>query len=166
MKIRVILSLLLILSILLPGCKPEESIQTPVTFFYKNEDTFQGTQNSIILGETREAGDRKDDIAYLLGIYLQGPVSETLLQVFPQGVRLISYQKQNGIGQVTLSDEIAQLQGISLSIACGCLVKTIMSLDDVYGVRIYAETQTLNHNNYIYMDYETILLLDNIEAAQ
>ena len=79
---------------------------------------------------------------------------------------MISYQKQNGIAQIVLSDEIAQLEGITLSIACGCLAKTVMALDDVYGVRIYAETMTLEHRDYIYMDFETLLLLDNNEAAQ
>ncbi len=166
MKTRVILSLLLALCLFLPGCKTEESIQTPLTFYYRNADTFQAADSSIILGEIREAEDRKDDIHYLLNLYLQGPASEGLLPVFPEGVRLVSYQKQNGTAQVVLSDEIAQLEGISLSIACGCLAKTIMALDDVYGVRVFAETMTLDHRDYIYMDNETLLLLDGEQAAQ
>ena len=65
-----------------------------------------------------------------------------------------------------LSDEIAQLEGIALSLACGCLAKTVMALDDVYGVRIYAKTKPLDHRDYVYMDNETLLLLDETQEPQ
>ncbi len=167
MKTRLLLPLLLAaVSLLLCGCKTEQPLQSPVTFYYRNADSFQGMESSILAGETREAGDRKADLAYLLNLYLQGPESETLLQVFPQGIRFVSYETHSGIAHVVLSDELARLEGISLSIACGCLAKTVMGLDDVSGVRIYAESQPLDHRDYIYMDHETLLLLDSDQAEQ
>jgi hypothetical protein len=140
-----LLSLLLCFSLL--GCQNKEPapILEPVTFFYP-QNTYTYTNSESILGsETREAADHKEDLAYLLEQYFQGPQSQNLSQPFPSGCHLISSSvRNNNTITLVLSDAFATLTGMELTIACVCLAKTVTGVTGYPSVVIRAETQLLD----------------------
>ncbi|MBQ7330955.1 MAG: GerMN domain-containing protein [Oscillospiraceae bacterium] len=156
-----ILSLLLLLALLccLTACKQKETMEDPVTFYYQNKEFSHGSGNSVILGETRESAGSEDMIS-LLNLYLKGPVSENLLKTFPNGTKLLKFHIDGEIANVVLSDQITLADGIELTVACGCLAKTVMELTGVTGVNICAENLPLGNKQNIYMDLNSLLLLD------
>lgn len=165
MKIRMI-SLLLLIAICMTvtGCqKQAESIKTPVVFYYVRAEFDHGNDNSVICGETRESADFKGNLIELLNGYLQGPQSEDLLTPFPSGTSITNYVVDNTTAILTVTDHLTQISGMDLTVACACLSKTVIELTGIESVKIQAKTKELGSNEYIYMDMNTILLLDSTE---
>ena len=160
MKRYVSLILLFVLACSLTACKTEETIQKPVTFYYQNQEFSHGSRNSVILGEIRESAGIAEDISALLNVYLKGPVSNHLLRTFPNGTKLLKLQIDGDIAYVVLSDQITLAHGIELTVACGCLTKTVMELTGAKGVNISAQNLPLENSQSIYMDLNSLLLLD------
>lgn len=160
MKRFLSLFLLLALVCCLTACKQKETMEDPVTFYYQNKEFSHGSGSSVILGETRESAGISEDIISLLNLYLKGPVSENLLKTFPNGTKLLKFHIDGEIANVVLSDQITLADGIELTVACGCLAKTVMELTGVTGVNICAENLPLGNKQNIYMDLNSLLLLD------
>ena len=61
---------------------------------------------------------------------------------------------------LTLSRGFATYSGLELTIACACITKTAISLTGVDIVRIRADQTLLNGAEYIQMDANSVLLID------
>ena len=68
--------------------------------------------------------------------------------------------QENGTVYVTLSPEITLLTGVDLTMACGCLTLTILSLTEAQQVQIRSVSGLLDGQRSITMDKNTLLLLD------
>ena len=147
------------------GCaQPEDPIENPVFFYYRQKTLTYDNEDSVITKELRDAGDRKDDISYLLGQYLQGPESQTLMQTFPQGSR-VSFQVQENTVVIFVNHKFAALTGIDLTLACACLTLTLCELTGTEHALFQAQDILLDGNQNIYMSRSNILLLDSSNIA-
>lgn len=141
--------------------KPENS----VSVFFKREKTVYGTADGVI-GETYlETAGRKADYAYLLNVYLQMPPGEGFAATYPKGVTMINFKLQGLTAKVVLSDQIAELTGMELTIALICLTKTVMSVTGCQEVIISATTKQLDGQNFVTLNKDSYLLLDDSGTA-
>lgn len=164
MKRIVSFLLLICLCFMTCGCRQEtEPAKKPVTFYYCRTEFDHGSDDSVILGETRESAEFEGNLMGLLNLYLQGPLSENLRPTFPAGTKLKEYRVEGNTAVLTVTDQLSLAKGIDLTVACACLAKTVMSLTGLKDVQIQAQTVNLENNAYIFMDQNSILLLDGTE---
>ncbi len=160
---------LLLLSLLLTACASREpKHQEPVLFFYCRDEIAYGSSDSVICSEPREAVGHKDDTAYLLTQYLLGPTSPDLRSPLPAGTALISYRQESTQAILVLSDHIAALSGVELTVACACIAKTVLELSGAATVEIRANSMDIGESGVIIMSRDNLLILDDaaIEPAQ
>ena len=156
-----LLCILLALCLLpLFGCaQPEDPIENPVFFYYRQKTLTYDNENSVITKELRDAGRRADDISYLLEQYLRGPQS-----TFPRGSR-ITLQVQEDTAVIVVNSNFATLTGIDLTLACACLTLTVCELTGTEHALIQGQDMLLDGNQSIAMSRSSILLLDSSNIA-
>ena len=140
------LSILLIVLLCLSGCSiGHEQFKDPVTFYYlrdysdlDNRDAF--FSEGALGSELREASGHRNDLNYLVSIYLQGPLDGNLRSPFPVGCRPMDIRQDDGILYLVLSPAITGLGEMELTVACACLAKTCMELVTVDAVQIEGST--------------------------
>ena len=161
-----LLCILLVLCMLpLFGCaQPEDPIENPVFFYYRQKNLTYDNETSVIAKELRDAGARLDDFSYLLEQYLQGPESETLLRTFPRGSR-VSFRVQEDTAVIVVNRNFATLTGIDLTLACACLTLTVCELTGTEHALIQGQDMLLDGNQSISMSRSSILLLDSSNIA-
>lgn len=150
---------LCLLLLTLSGCADLSSAtKEPVTFYYIREHAL--TDMSPPIGtETREASGHREDLAYLLRLYLLGPTQEDLVTALPQGV-LIETVEQEGRGlRLTLSDADSLLTDSEFSLACACLSLTCLDLVPAERVTIRSGSRSVT------MSRENLALFDSGTAA-
>ena len=158
--ICLILTVLLLSS--LCGCHFGKSadLLEPVEFCYpRRSDAFIYSADDGVLGtEMREASGHKDDLNYLLSMYLRGPQDNNLRSPFPDGCKLEEVRHGGNTVCLVLSAEFAALENVELTLACASLTKTCLGLTDASRIRIDAvsETKTVS----ITMDAKSLLLAD------
>ena len=157
-----LICILLLGALLLPGCANQEpEFAVPVNFYYPKTTVTYFTDDGVISHEVREAQEYGQDYAQILTLYLQGPESDGLQQIFPQDAALIQLTLSDTGATVIMSDAMAQLAGIDLSIACACLTATVCDLTGVQAVTVQAVTQLLDGSKSITMTRDQVLLLDS-----
>jgi len=155
------LTLILLFSLLLTGCSVYgERLKEPVTFYYLRDQYQYFSQDGVISSEEREAAGHRDDLAYLLALYLIGPADESLVSPLPKGTRIYTTeQDENGI-TLKISNTTESMTDIEYSAACVCLALTCFDLTD-------AEQVTVNSGDRsIAISRDSILLYDNITAVE
>lgn len=165
MKRALSLTLVLIVILNLCGCFfSRNGIKEPVTFYYAraSSEFVYGAEDGVIASETREASGHKNDLRYLLRLYLQGPSDQNLQSPFPAGTGLLLAEAQDGTLTVTLSSAFTKLKDLDLSIACACLAQTCFGLTDTEEVVILAEAAEGSDTIHVTISKDSFLLEDNI----
>lgn len=118
--------IILCVCFLLTGCAggTNNGVAASELTFYYMVDWSEGT-----LGDSAVDSEQRTMEIYtlqqLVEAYLSGPISEHLTSPFPAGTRLISVDDgENGM-ELTMSGEFFTLQGVDLTIATCCLVRTV-----------------------------------------
>ena len=114
MKKRIALLLLaLLLAALLAGCsrQTQPSPVQPFDFYYRAQEPDYRSGYGVVGVETRDLGVSPLSDEELISLYLQGPVSESLVSPFPPGVQLLGVRMSATTLTVRLSSEYAALQG-------------------------------------------------------
>lgn len=159
--------LILSLALCLFACTEKEpELKAPVRFYYPRSQTVQGKDDGVISWELRESVGHETDYAYLLGLYLQGPDSDTLSHIFRGGITLENLTIGDTYAVVVLSDSFAQLSGLSLTLACACLTATVSDLTGVQTVTVRTQTLPLDGSPFISMDRSKLLLWDNTAVPE
>ena len=141
--------------------KPENS----VSVFFKREKTAYGTADGVI-GETYlDAAGHEKQYAYLLNVYLRTTPGEGFSSPFPKGVTMIGFKLEGLTAKVVLSDQIAELTGMELTIALTCLTQTVMSMTGCQEIIISATTKQLGGQNFITLNRDSYLLIDDSGTA-
>ena len=141
---------------------PEES----VAVYYKREKPVYGTVDGVI-GETYlDATGHENAYSYLLNQYLMATPGSGLSSPFPRGVSLVMFKLEGLTAKVILSNQLADLSGMDLSIALICLTQTIISMTGCQEVIISAASKQLDGQNYITLNRDSYLLLDDSGSAQ
>jgi len=144
--------------ILCVGCSGQK-IKKPVNFYYLKTEYTIGTEDSVIAPEIREsAGYTSDQI--LLTQYLRGPKGNHLTSPFPAGTALLNVEQTNRCFYITLTDSLAMLSGIELTLACSALAITCAQLTDAPIIQIQTESAMLDGEPYIVISTDSLFLAD------
>lgn len=154
---RRVLALLLAACLLLAGCTESGMVQ-PVTFYYVCADYLYDGTGGVIGSEQREAYGHRDDLPYLLALYLIGPSEEGLAPL--EGIQILSIQQTPSTVVLNLADTGEILTDVEYSLACACLTLTCLDLTT-------AETVCVNSGSRsVTMGAEDLILADNTQTTQ
>ena len=162
-----ILSLLLCIFLLLgfTGCHNNSSAIT-LNFYYPLENYGYDTVEEKFHPRSVDV-EIREDIQYIsarqvLGEYLKGPVDPALMNPFPLELELLDLSIDSKVLYITLSDQLADLSGVPLTIACSCLAKTAMTIASVSKVEIKCQTQLLDGKKALTFSADTAIFDDHI----
>lgn len=147
-------AMILLCTLLLSGCG--DTLKEPVTFYYLNSN-YEEDMSPAIGSEQREAAGHRDDLMYLLALYLMGPAVEDLRSPLPRGTTLQSIEQHGANIILTLSDMSDSLADARFTMACSCLTLTCLDLTDATNITIISGDRsiTLNANNLLLQDLIT-----------
>lgn len=150
-----IVSLTVLLCLLLSGCSLSgELIKEPVTFYYVRAEYPFTAKDSILDSEQREASGHRDDLTYLLALYLIGPTNEELISPIPKGTRIYSAEVREDTVYLNMSNTDSTLTDSGFSIACACLSLTCIDLTGAQYVTITSGERSIT------MSADTLMLYD------
>ena len=152
---RVIAAVLLI-SLLLSGCGFfEERILEPVTFYYVRSEYDFGREPTVIVSEEREASGHRNDLAYLLALYLMGPAQEEHRTPLPPGTRILNPVQKGDNITLELTTPAYTFADPELTLTCACLTLTCLDITD-------AETVTITYQERSFtMSRDSLTLMDD-----
>ena len=139
-----LICLLTVLMLLLPGCAfGRDRHKEPVTFYYlRNHDASDDYREFFSQGavdsEAREASGHREDLKYLLAMYLQGPLRDDLKNPFPAGCLALSITQNDRTLHIRLNTLVLRLNEMELTVAGACLAKTFFELADVDQIHLDA----------------------------
>ena len=150
---------ILFLMVFLTGCAKEPEI----LFSYRQKDFQYGDPQAVIAQEVREAPGHENDPEYLLRMYLEGPLDDTLVSPFPKGTVLESITFSNQTVYVTLNEIYAGLDGMDHTIASACMAQTCFSITNAETVVIKCNSQEFG-NKSITLTRDSLVFTDDATA--
>lgn len=164
MKRTICFLLSLLLLLIFCGCKKEVAQdEDSISFYYPLAELSYQAGSSAIAAEPRQ-NEQWGSWAQVLNIYLKGPLASTFYSPFPAGLQVTETRMENGTLHITVSQQLADLTGLPLTIACGSMAMTCLELTGAETVIIRAENGLLDGQKSITMDKNTLLLLDLAEG--
>lgn len=146
---------LLVTAFLFSGCQISgDRIKEPVSFYYVRSD-YQTDLSTVFVSEVREASGHKDDLSYLMALYLMGPVSESLQSPIPTGTRIYVETNNKYTVKLQLSEPVIPISDADFSIICACLSMTCLELTQTQTVTIVCGNRNAS------MTWDTLELFDN-----
>lgn len=124
----------LIAALILSGCAfGRNRFQDSVTFYYpRAHETADQMEKFFTEGaigeETREAVGHRQDLNYLLSMYLTGPLSEDLAFPYPVTTRLSNHQLDGDVLTVTLTANSDRPTDLDWTLGSACFARTAMAL--------------------------------------
>ena len=159
---RIIIIVLGCLSLLFPaGCSSAEPIG--ISFYYCREpDAYQFFQNDgVIRSEPRDITGHRNDLRYMVSLYLAGPMEESLVSPFRKTTKVISTEQSGSTISIELSDHSKDLTDSEFSLACACLTLTCMDFMDCESVTIISGERSMTMNSDNILLYDTLLSQEN-----
>lgn len=147
-----LLAVVLLLSLCACGLSDNNS-----AFFYYRRIKFQygsDTGDGVIVSEKRDITGHRDDLSYLISLYLLGPMDDALVSPFPADTRLLSTRTSAGDIELRLSEMGADFPDSRYSLACACLALTCLELTDATYVTVISGERSLR------LSREDLTLLD------
>ena len=137
------LCILLIASAIMSGCQTSgERIKEPVTFYYVKSN-YQRELTNAFLSEQREASGHRDDLSYLMALYLMGPIDENLTSPIPAGTRIYIQESNAYNVKLKLSDTEKTLSDAEFSVASACLAMTCLELTGTQTVTVSSGSRSV-----------------------
>ena len=133
---------MLIAALLLSGCSiTSPNMKEPVEFYYlrscsENEDYKAYFSDGAIIAELREASGHKEDLFYLISMYLRGPLTTELVSPFPSGSAVTRVIRDGETLYVNLNAAASYAEDLELTLVWACLAKTCMALTDATVIHI------------------------------
>jgi len=151
---------LLLLS--LAGCGHGSRSMDPVSFYYcRDPGSYQYFErNGVIQSELRDMTEHRNDLKYLLSLYLAGPMEEGLVSPFSRQVRLLSVTQVQENLQVEISDPGQTMSDAQFSLACACLTLTCLDVSSCTSVTVISGSKSIT------LDNQSILLFDAASGEQ
>lgn len=137
-------------------------------FYYLRSSTEYNAEDGLIYAENRSVAEYSSDEDWtkFINMYLNGPIDDNYISPFPEGTTLQRYSINDNTITVFLSNQISQLEGYDLTLACACLTKTIMAAKPVHAVEIRAEGGKMGDFISFTMTEESLLLFDNYSLSE
>ena len=156
-RLLIVLSVFLLL-VSFTGCIEQKS-ENQVTLYYRTQKIDHGNKEGVIAPELRYFADRKN-LTDVLTEYFSGPVSETLASPFPFDLSVRNLTIDSSQVNLVLSDHIAALTGIDLTVTCVCIQKTISAYTGINTVYLSAENEKINNQDFIILKSSDVILFD------
>lgn len=163
MKKRLIALFLLIALCACWGCqeKPaQETMVSPARFYYKPLDGQYGSTQGATDFEYRETAGHEGDYDWIFSLYFAGPQSPELAAPFQKSTELVSAEFSGTQLRLVVSENLADLSGVDLTMACACITLTGLALPGVETVSIRAQGHALDGKREIVMGQDDLLLED------
>ena len=130
------LCFLLAAALFLSGCQfSGDRIKDPVTFYYIQND-YQNELTTVFGSEEKEASGHRNDLSYLMTLYLMGPASETLRSPIPTGTRINVEANNKYAVKLQLSEPAVPISDADFSMICACLAMTCIEFTQTRSVTI------------------------------
>lgn len=158
---RIIYSLLLLsLPFFLFGCHSADN--NDVTFYYsRSPELYQYfEEDGVIHAEQRDLTGHRNDLRYMIGLYLAGPLEEGLSTPFTKSTRLISVEKTENTILIELSDHTSSMTDSEFSLSCASLTLTCINFTTCEAVTVVSGERTVTMNT------ESILLFDSLPQQE
>lgn len=137
--------LFLIICLCLSGCNSlGERIKEPVTFYYPREEYLYFSPESVIVSEEREASGHKNDLNYLLALYLMGPAQEGLQAPLPPTTKILSLSDWNHELILQITNYDSTLSDVDFSLACACISITCFELTDYNTITVKSGSRSVS----------------------
>lgn len=152
---RRFLSVVILYCLLLCGCSVlGERIKEPVTFYYLRSEYTFFAENGVFVPEEREASGHRDDLGYLLKLYLMGPADDELASPLPRGTRITGVERTDSAITIQLSDNTLGMSDVDFSLAAGCLSLTCFDITQTDSVTVTCAERsvTMSRDNLILYD--------------
>lgn len=146
MKLR-ILSLACALALLLSGCAFQRAREESEGGYAVYFATAASGGGPAVESERRELPAEADPAEALLAALFSGPLSETLRSPFPQGVHVLSVERDKRALTVDLSERYGGLSGAELTVADYCIALTLCQLPGVDAVSVTVEGEPIPFRN-------------------
>ena len=154
MKRHICLLLLFTIIFSLFACDSGE--QNSVSFYYcRDAAQYQYFEdNAVVCAEQRDLQGHRDDLRYMVGLYLAGPMTEGLITPFSKSTKLLSVQKEEDQILIELSDHSKILTDSEFTLACAALTMTCMDFTECRKVSISSggRSVTMNADSIILSD--------------
>lgn len=146
------------------GCARQsnaEQLKSPMKFYYKTSDASYGDGLGATDYELRETYGHEADYVWVLTEYLKGPLSQKLTAPFQRSVSIVSAERSGDRLQLRMTQELANLSGVDLTVACACITLTCLEFPGVEAVSICAVGSKLDGKTEILLSRNNLLLEDS-----
>lgn len=133
---------LILSAFLLTGCSFTSSVSDPVNYYYPRAEADYNQESSLIAYEQREATGHRNNLGYLMSMYLMGPVNETLVSPFPADTTIFSIWMDGRSITLEISDTTRTLTDAEFSLACACLTMTCLDITNAQKISIVSGERT------------------------
>ena len=142
------------------GCKTQDP--GDVTFYYsRSPEQYQYyAEDGVIRGEIRSLSGHRQDLQYLVGLYLAGPLDESLISPFPKSIHLLSVEQTETAICIELTDQSHVMSDLEFSLACACLTMTCTQFTGCEDVTVVSGERTL------IMSADSILFHDSLPQQE
>jgi len=105
-------------------------------------------------------GSGGDPIPALVDALLSPPETQGLASPFPEGVRLLSWEVEEGRLHLDLSEQYGGLSGVDLTVADACLTLTLCQVEGVESVYVTVEGREIPYRRVQQLGPDGLLLTD------
>lgn len=150
-----------VLLLLLASCTSNTGKSGQTAFYYKRTQLSYGKDQGVVAAEYRDLDTQNADVATILNIYVDGPKVTELANVFPAECDVLWFSVSEGTASVHFNKAFGQMQGVSQTLACVCMSRTVMELTGAKIVRISAEGVSLGGKEYLEFNESSVFYFDN-----
>ena len=151
---------LLCLAMCLSACTAQQFLE-PGTFYYHCADIgYQGSEG-VVAPETRELSGISHDLDALVALYCAGPLDPELSSPLPTDAQLLSSTVHDKVLTLHFSTSLAQLNGVELTVAAGCLARTFLPLTGATELILTADGALLGSDTSLTVTMEDLSLRDD-----
>jgi len=125
------------------GCGAESNPDEDAILFYYPRVSGEyeyGASDGVISFEERDPAGHRNNLRYLLTLYLLGPVDESLVSPFPDGCQILDLKREETEVTITFNSSLLTLKDMDLTLACVSLAHTCFGLTDAQTIRIISES--------------------------
>lgn len=160
---RRIVPLVLLLPLLLAGCRREEPPRTAYELYFQEADLTYSAGDGAFRTETVYLYDERTETAQqlaeaLMEALLRGPADETLKSTLPAGTTLLSLELAGDRAKVDLSAAYESLSGVALTLADGAIAMTLSQIPEISSVQITAQGRELVYRERQVLNIREVLL--------
>ena len=109
-------------------------------------------------------GSGGDPIPALVDALLSPPETQGLATPFPEGVRLLSWELEEGRLHLDLSEQYGGLSGVDLTVADACLTLTLCQVEGVESVYVTVEGREIPYRRVQQLGPDGLLLTDGTDV--